>query len=220
VARRHPCTRSPSGRRNLGVASSHFPRLGAAASVICVPREGSSARGHLAMPALATAQRNRQPTGLFVRVRGAEPHRAARARSRRQAETDGPHKRATDRECRGSAGGAWTVRLSEPDWSGFLPPPPRSVHAVLPHTAHQRPSPPAFGFFPPGLVGPGSDDGSVEGDQPHAVGRPVGHGREAVAGCALVAFGHEQRQSPERVARPPYPVLVDSALRRAPAAGE
>jgi hypothetical protein len=136
----------------MGVASSHFPRLGAAASVTCVPRERSSARGHLAMPALATAQRNRQPTGLFVRVRGAEPHRAARARSRRQAETDGPHKRATDRECRGSAGGAWTVRLSEPDWSGFLPPPPRSVHAVLPHTAHQRPSPPAFGFSRPGLL--------------------------------------------------------------------
>ena len=28
----------------------------------------------------------------------------------------------------------------------FQPPPPRSVHAVLPHTAHRRRSPPAFGF--------------------------------------------------------------------------
>ena len=34
-------------------------------------------------------------------------------------------------------------------WSGLLrfqPPPPRTVHAVLPHTAHRRRSPPAFGF--------------------------------------------------------------------------
>src|ERR1019366_2409550 len=30
----------------------------------------------------------------------------------------------------------------------FLPPPPRSVHAVLPHTAHRRSSPPAFGYLP------------------------------------------------------------------------
>src|SRR5215212_7891568 len=29
--------------------------------------------------------------------------------------------------------------------ASFLPPPHRSVHAVLPHTAHRRPSPPAFG---------------------------------------------------------------------------
>jgi Rhodopirellula transposase DDE domain len=28
----------------------------------------------------------------------------------------------------------------------FQPPPPRSVHAVLPHTAHRRRSPPAFGL--------------------------------------------------------------------------
>jgi hypothetical protein len=39
------------------------------------------------------------------------------------------------------------------DWRGdavrafrFQPPPPRSVRAVLPHTAHRRRSPPAFGF--------------------------------------------------------------------------
>ena len=28
----------------------------------------------------------------------------------------------------------------------FQPPPHRTVHAVLPHTAHRRRSPPAFGF--------------------------------------------------------------------------
>jgi hypothetical protein len=30
------------------------------------------------------------------------------------------------------------------DWPGFLPPPHRTVHAVLPHTALRRSSPPAF----------------------------------------------------------------------------
>jgi len=43
----------------------------------------------------------------------------------------------------GSAGGAWLHGVA--DWPGFLPPPHRTVHAVLPHTAHRRPSPPAFG---------------------------------------------------------------------------
>ena len=43
----------------------------------------------------------------------------------------------------GSAGGAWLRGVA--DWPGFLPPPHRTVHAVLPHTAHRRPSPPAFG---------------------------------------------------------------------------
>jgi hypothetical protein len=36
----------------------------------------------------------------------------------------------------------------------FLPPPPRSVHAVLQHTAHRRRSPPTFGFSRHGLNGP------------------------------------------------------------------
>jgi len=35
--------------------------------------------------------------------------------------------------------------------TGLLPPPPRTVRAVLPHTAHRRPSPPAFGFSRQGL---------------------------------------------------------------------
>jgi len=33
-----------------------------------------------------------------------------------------------------------------PGRSRFQPPPPRTVHAVLPHTAHRRRSPAAFGF--------------------------------------------------------------------------
>src|SRR5439155_16528191 len=44
----------------------------------------------------------------------------------------------------GSAGGA-QFRAALPTGSGFLPPPPRTVRAVFPHTAHRRPSPPAFG---------------------------------------------------------------------------
>src|SRR5437899_1039645 len=45
----------------------------------------------------------------------------------------------------GSAGGAW-IRAALPTGSGFLPPPRRTVHAVLPHTAHRRPLPAAFGL--------------------------------------------------------------------------
>ena len=46
----------------------------------------------------------------------------------------------------GSTGGAWAVRLCEPDWPGLLPPPHRTVRAVFPHTAHRRSSPLAFGY--------------------------------------------------------------------------
>jgi hypothetical protein len=48
--------------------------------------------------------------------------------------------RSGRREAPGLRGTCW------PDWPGFLPPPLRSVHAVLPHTAHRRSSPPAFSF--------------------------------------------------------------------------
>src|SRR5215216_2129954 len=75
----------------------------------------------------------------------------------------------------GSAGGAWAVRLCEPDWPGFLPPPPRTVHAVLPHTAHRRPSPPAFGLTRQGLLALGETTVPLRLISPRAVGRPVGH---------------------------------------------
>ncbi len=42
----------------------------------------------------------------------------------------------------GSARGAWAARLGRLAW--FLPPPPRTVHAIFPHTALRRSSPPAF----------------------------------------------------------------------------
>src|SRR6266566_4351464 len=44
-------------------------------------------------------------------------------------------------------------------WSGLLrfqPPPPRTVHAVLSHTAHRRRSPPAFGLARQSRKGLGS----------------------------------------------------------------
>src|SRR6266487_1658291 len=53
------------------------------------------------------------------------------------------------------AGGA-QFRAAVPTGSGFLPPPPRTVRAVLPHTAHRRPSPSAFGFPVQGLNGLGA----------------------------------------------------------------
>src|SRR5438128_10040583 len=58
--------------------------------------------------------------------------------------------KAVDCDPVGSAGGASAAR-PEPTGARFLPPPPRTVHAVLPHTAHRRPSPPAFGFTRQGL---------------------------------------------------------------------
>ena len=45
----------------------------------------------------------------------------------------------------GSAGGAWTVRLWKPYWSGFLPPPPRSVHLLEYRLARGRRSGLFFG---------------------------------------------------------------------------
>src|SRR5436305_5947213 len=85
-----------------------------------------------------------------------------------------------------------------PTGAGLLPPPHRTVRAVLPHTAHRRSSPAALRPSPPDLW-PGGDGGSVEIDQPHAAGR----GDElspAVTASALVALSHEQREAFGRVA--------------------
>ena len=74
------------------------------------------------------------------------------------------------------------------DWCRFPPAPHRSVHAVLPHTAHRRSSPSAFGSLTPGPVRPGRGDGSVQADQSIAVrsgvecSSPVAP-RLLIAGC-------------------------------------
>jgi hypothetical protein len=74
------------------------------------------------------------------------------------------------------------VRLSEPDWSGFLPPPPRTVQAVLPHTAHRRLSPPAFGLTRQGLLALGETTVPREqGPGPARLSPLVGSG---CLGCA------------------------------------
>ena len=85
-------------------------------------------------------------------------------------------RRAGARTSRGSS----PVALSEPRLVWF-PPAATSIRARG-SPAHGSPTSFTAGIrlFPPGLVGPESDDGSVEGDRPHAVGRPV-------AGCALRA---------------------------------
>jgi hypothetical protein len=59
------------------------------------------------------------------------------------------------------------------DWCRFPPAPHRSVHAVVPHTAHRRSSPSAFGSLTPRPVRPGRSDGSVQADQSVAVGPGV-----------------------------------------------
>jgi hypothetical protein len=108
------------------------------------------------------------------------------------------------RETVGSAGGAWfRAARAGPTGSGFLPPPRRSVRAVLPHTAHRRPFTGGIRLGPPVPEGAGCDDESVEVDQSHAVRRHVGDDGHAVARCPLVALGHEQGQPPERIGGDP-----------------
>src|SRR5215210_7098455 len=88
-----------------------------------------------------------------------------------------------------------------PTGASFLPPPPRSVHAVLPHTALRRSSPSAFGSRSPRPVWPWRDDGSVKADQPHPVRRLVDDRPPAVPVAAVVTLGDEARQAHERVER-------------------
>src|SRR4051794_32516958 len=101
----------------------------------------------------------------------------------------------------GSARGAWAARPCWLDWPGFLPPPPRSVHAVFSHTALRRSSPSAFGSRSPRPVWPRRDDGSVEADQSQPVRRAVDDSPPAVPVAALVALGDEAGQAYERVER-------------------
>jgi hypothetical protein len=52
----------------------------------------------------------------------------------------------------------------------FQPPPPRTVRAVLPHTAHRRRSPPAFGLSHQGFPALGATG------IPYKLTRPRSHG--------------------------------------------
>jgi hypothetical protein len=101
---------------------------------------------------------------------------------------------ATQPRTVGSAGGAWfRAARAGPTGSGFLPPPRRSV---VPFSAHGSPTPFTAGIrlVPPVPEGAGCDDGPVEVDQTHSVGRQVGHGRHAVArGAARLLLFPAQR---------------------------
>jgi hypothetical protein len=126
------------------------------------------------------AELDRQREAAVTRLAELTDLRQGRERSEGRREAPGPHGIA--------------------DWSGFLPPPPRTVRAVLPHTAHRRSSPPAFGSFPsPRPMWTRRDDGSVEIDQPKAVRRLEGQDRPAVAPSALVALGHVPGKAVGRV---------------------
>ena len=63
------------------------------------------------------------------------------------------------------------------DWRGpvghgpFPVPAHQTVRAVLPHTAYRRSSPAVFGLAAPVPEGSGRNDGSIEADQAHPVGR-------------------------------------------------
>jgi hypothetical protein len=63
------------------------------------------------------------------------------------------------------------------DWRGpvghgpFPVPARQTVRAVLPHTAYRRSSPAVFGLAAPVSEGSGRNDGPIEADQAHPVGR-------------------------------------------------
>jgi len=82
----------------------------------------------------------------------------------------------------------------------FPAPARRTVHAVLPHTAHRRPSPAVFGNKrPPGPIRPGSDDEPVEVDQAEMV-RRLAYVTQPPTPTLAMEVGHEDRQSLERMA--------------------
>src|SRR4051794_7087570 len=147
-----------------------------------------------------TARRSRHTTWRTSRERGS-PDQTSTAIAAERAETDlsptigespKPASRVGERRP--------AVRQMLPDWPGFLPPPPRSVHAVLPHTALRRSSPPAFGSLAPRPVGSRRDDGAVEADQPDLVG-VVGQQPPSVPGAPLAALGDKASHPRVRVER-------------------
>src|ERR1700758_4020559 len=78
---------------------------------------------------------------------------------------------------------------------GSLPAPATSNRACG-SPAHGLPTSFTAGIrsLPPGLVGPGCDDGSVEVEQPAVVGRLVGQHGPAEAASTFVSLTDEQRQ--------------------------
>src|SRR3954454_9676042 len=79
---------------------------------------------------------------------------------------------------------------------GSLPAPATSNRACG-SPAHGLPTPFTGGirFLPPGLIGPGCDDGSLQAEQAALIGRPVGEHGHAEAAPALVPLTDEQRES-------------------------
>jgi len=75
----------------------------------------------------------------------------------------------------------------------FSAPPRGTVHAVLPHTAHRRSSPSAFGCGPPVPEGPGGDDGPEEAGETKTVTGSQEQG-ESEPAVPFAALGHEQGQ--------------------------
>src|SRR5437667_12241509 len=93
-------------------------------------------------------------------------------------------------------------------------PAPATSNRACGSPAHGSPTPFTAGirFLPPGLVGPGCDDDSVEADQAALVGRGVGDHVEAETPAAFVSLPDEDRQPFQRIAsdqvEPVYGVAV------------
>ena len=109
----------------------------------------------------------------------------SRWRRRHQAPGRHAHYHRRERQVGGSGTGA------VPPGRGPFPVPARqTVHAVLPHTAYRRSSPAAFGplLATPVPEGSGRNDGSIEADQAHLVGRQEQLFQSPSPGSSTVAF--------------------------------
>src|SRR6478609_8374300 len=71
----------------------------------------------------------------------------------------------------------------------------RTVHAVLPHTAHRRRSPPGIRCHPPGPERPGCSNNSVKADQPEVIRWLEEHHRTTEGTGPLVPFADHQHQA-------------------------
>src|SRR5688500_2546706 len=80
-------------------------------------------------------------------------------------------------------------------------PAPATSNRACGSPAHGSPTPFTAGIrsLPPGVVGPGCDNGAVEADQAALVGRKVGDHGQAEALAAFVPLSNEDRQSLHRV---------------------
>src|SRR5882757_3586332 len=104
----------------------------------------------------------------------------------------------TDGRTQGLCAAGFPVGCPSPGAPGqaVATPAPATSNRACGSPAHGSPTPFTAGirFLPPGLVGPGCNNSSVEADQTALVGRSVGDYVQAEAPAAFVPLSDEDRQ--------------------------